>query len=123
MIKNEPQRGFVHLPAANKWKSLGLNCFQFNSKANFLFLLFLISLESHYALSGVTLSSPYTISFLFFIRTMKDLTQRRNPAAFPNNVDPSLPDFHGTLSVSTGEGTGNPLQYSCLEHPLDGGAW
>ena len=22
-----------------------------------------------------------------------------------------------------GEGNGNPLQYSCLEHPMDGGAW
>ena len=22
-----------------------------------------------------------------------------------------------------GEGTGNPLQYSCLETPMDGGAW
>ena len=22
-----------------------------------------------------------------------------------------------------GEGTGTPLQYSCLEHPMDGGAW
>ena len=24
---------------------------------------------------------------------------------------------------SSGEGTGNPLQYSCLENPMDGGAW
>ena len=23
----------------------------------------------------------------------------------------------------TGEGNGNPLQYSCLENPMDGGAW
>ena len=22
-----------------------------------------------------------------------------------------------------GEGDGNPLQYSCLENPMDGGAW
>ena len=22
-----------------------------------------------------------------------------------------------------GEGNGTPLQYSCLEHPMDGGAW
>ena len=22
-----------------------------------------------------------------------------------------------------GEGNGNPLQYSCLENPLDGGSW
>ena len=24
---------------------------------------------------------------------------------------------------SPGEGTGNPIQYSCLENPIDGGAW
>ena len=24
---------------------------------------------------------------------------------------------------STGEGNGNPLQYSCFENPMDGGAW
>ena len=27
------------------------------------------------------------------------------------------------LERSPGEGDGNPLQYSCLENPMDGGAW
>ena len=27
------------------------------------------------------------------------------------------------LGRSPGEGHGNPLQYSCLENPMDGGAW
>ena len=27
------------------------------------------------------------------------------------------------MHVCTGEGNGNPLQYSCLENPRDGGAW
>ena len=27
------------------------------------------------------------------------------------------------LGRSLGEGNGNPLQYSCLENPMDGGAW
>ena len=26
------------------------------------------------------------------------------------------------LEISSGEGNGNPLQYSCLENPMDGGA-
>ena len=30
--------------------------------------------------------------------------------------------FHFSLSYS-GEGNGNPLQFSCLENPRDGGAW
>ena len=25
--------------------------------------------------------------------------------------------------LKTGEGNGTPLQYSCLENPVDGGAW
>ena len=30
-----------------------------------------------------------------------------------------------SVSISTefGEGNGTPLQYSCLENPMDGGAW
>ena len=37
-----------------------------------------------------------------------------------NVGDPSLiPD----LGRSSGEGNGNPLQYSCLENPMDGGSW
>ena len=27
------------------------------------------------------------------------------------------------MHASIGEGNGNPLQYSCLENPRDGGAW
>ena len=27
------------------------------------------------------------------------------------------------LIVNSGEGNGTPLQYSCLENPMDGGAW
>ena len=27
------------------------------------------------------------------------------------------------LGRSSREGNGNPLQYSCLENPMDGGAW
>ena len=37
-----------------------------------------------------------------------------------NAGDPgSIPE----LGRSSGEGNGNPLQYSCLENPMDGGAW
>ena len=27
------------------------------------------------------------------------------------------------LDNETGEGNGTPLQYSCLENPMDGGSW
>ena len=29
----------------------------------------------------------------------------------------------GVSSILLGEGNGTPLQYSCLENPMDGGAW
>ena len=29
----------------------------------------------------------------------------------------------GKLNLIIGEGNGTPLQYSCLENPMDGGAW
>ena len=28
-----------------------------------------------------------------------------------------------TVLINVGEGNGTPLQYSCLENPMDGGAW
>ena len=37
-----------------------------------------------------------------------------------NAGDPSLILGSGR---SLGEGNGNPLQYSCLENPMDSGAW
>ena len=33
------------------------------------------------------------------------------------------PDLIPKSRRSPGEGNGNPLQYSCLENPMDGGAW
>ena len=32
-------------------------------------------------------------------------------------------NFMKYLSSNYGEGNGTPLQYSCLENPMDGGAW
>ena len=37
-----------------------------------------------------------------------------------NAADPGLIPESGK---SPGEGNGNPLQYSCLENPMDGEAW
>ena len=31
--------------------------------------------------------------------------------------------FDAQLALKGGEGNGNPFQYSCLENPVDGGAW
>ena len=34
-----------------------------------------------------------------------------------------LREIYRRLLLSNGEGDGTPLQYSCLENPMDGGAW
>ena len=31
--------------------------------------------------------------------------------------------YKATCRAYSGEGNGTPLQYSCLENPMDGGAW
>ena len=54
--------------------------------------------------------------------------------AFQANIDPLGKQNHYIDSTTTivyfctvtkllGEGSGTPLQYSCLENPMDGGAW
>ena len=49
---------------------------------------------------------------------------------FPGGSDGKVSVYNvGDLALipgsgrSPGEGNGNPLQYSCLENPMDGGAW
>ena len=51
-------------------------------------------------------------------------------AGFPGGSDGEAPVCNaGDLGLipglgrSPGGGNGNPLQYSCLENPMDGGAW
>ena len=44
------------------------------------------------------------------------------------NLNVNAVDIRDTSSIpglgkSPGRGYGNPLQYSCLENPMDGGAW
>ena len=34
-----------------------------------------------------------------------------------------IPHFLNAIVNIIGEGNGTPLQYSCLENPMDGGAW
>ena len=42
--------------------------------------------------------------------------------SFNNVFEVEVSSFNKS-SILTGEGNGTPLQYSCLENPMDGGAW
>ena len=53
-----------------------------------------------------------------------------DPGDFPGGSDGKESAYNvgdlGSIPVlgrSSGEGNGNPLQYSCLENPMDGRAW
>ena len=45
----------------------------------------------------------------------------RQPVHLAPSFDPQL--IKGEMLLYCGEGNGNPFQYSCLENPMDGGAW
>ena len=49
--------------------------------------------------------------YIFFYRVMSYFYNSQDLGSIPGS------------GRSPGEGNGNPLQYSCLENPMDGGAW
>ena len=67
----------------------------------------------------------YTLFYIIFItvsiRTSQGALVVENPPANAGGIRDagSIPG----LGRSPGGGNGNPLQYSCLENPMDRGAW
>ena len=56
----------------------------------------------------------------FFLLAPSDSVVKNLPA---NAGDPGDAGLIPGSGKSPGEGNGNPLQYSCLENPMDRGAW
>ena len=57
---------------------------------------------------------------------MPSLSSNDNPGGSDGKVsvyDAGDPGSIPGLGRSLGEGNGNPLQYNCLENPMDRGAW
>ena len=57
-------------------------------------------------------------------------TELNVPLGFPGGSDGKVSAYNAGnpgsipgLGGSPGEGNGNPFQYSCLENPMDRGAW
>ena len=71
------------------------------------------------------------VTALFFSKTLiNNWTQLSNYTHFPGGSDSKASAYNaGDLGSipgsgrSPGERKGNPLQYSCLENPMDRGAW
>ena len=60
----------------------------------------------------------------------KHLNRSLEKLDFPGGSDGKVSDYNSGDSGSIpgsgrspGEGNGSPLQYSCLENPMDGGTW
>ena len=53
--------------------------------------------------------------------------QLLNECKAPQYIRQMLTSMKGEINSNpvrvAGDGNGNPLQYSCLENPMDGGAW
>ena len=55
--------------------------------------------------------SKYSVGLPWWLSGKESACQAGDPGSIPG------------LGRSPGEGNGNPLQYSCLENPMDRGAW
>ena len=71
---------------------------------------------------SVVTSHEISLILIYFVINIKH--------TFPGGSDGKLSAYNvgdpGSipgLGRSPGEGNGNPLQYSCLENPMEGGAW
>ena len=86
----------------------------------------------HWHFSFIIISPSKEYSGLIFFRvdwfdllavqgTLKSLIQHHSSKA--SILRCSAFFYNPTLTSIQGEGNGNPLQYSCLENPMDRGAW
>ena len=46
-----------------------------------------------------------------------------SPRVAESDMTERLHFIMSSIEIMVGEGNGTPLQYSCLENPMDGGAW
>ena len=74
------------------------------------------------------LTPPTGPSETYFV--IEEFEFSRGALGFPGGLDSEESAFNARdmglipgLGRSPGEGNGNPLQYSCLENPMDSGAW
>ena len=72
----------------------------------------------------------FTIYIARFLIGTSHIYSTSSSSDFPGGSDAKASAYNaGDLGLipgsgrSSGEGNGNPLQYSCLENPMDRGAW
>ena len=78
--------------------------------------------------SGVPLPPPQNILWRSKLALVSSMTSMLSVSKILPPAWPYQSRFLGEISITsdiqmTGEGNGTQLQYSCLENPMDGGAW
>jgi len=65
------------------------------------------------------------MGFFFFCHMLQNFYESISPTVRPvqGGVARGVTGHLFNLNHCHGEGNGTPLQYSCLENPMDGGAW
>ena len=74
----------------------------------------------------VPLSHPYMTTGKTIVLTRWTFVDKAKPGGSDSKVSAYNAGDPGSIlgsGRSPGEGTGYPLQYSCLENPMDGGTW
>ena len=70
---------------------------------------------------SISTSNEYSGLISLRLTGLNFLQSKRLSRVFSHTTDQKHQFFSAQLSF--GEGNGNPLQYSCLENPMDRGAW
>ena len=80
-----------------------------------------VTQQQHHFLQGIFPAQGLNPGLLHLLRWQRGFPGGSDGKASARNAaDPGSVPGSGK---SPGEGNGNPLQHSCLEHPMDGGAW
>ena len=99
------------------------------------FIVIKFGLEYLFFRNSVQQNGKYILCTCFLLERMTDNygysdLNKSKKSDFPGGSDGEASVYNaGDLGLipgsgrSSGEGNGNPLQYSCLENPMDGGDW
>ena len=71
----------------------------------------------------VFFQEQHMISLLFSLYVVNHIDWLFDANPGINKLGCAVLSFLCIFTLSDGEGNGSPLQYSCLENPMDGGAW
>ena len=105
------------------------HCFCFGSASSFILKLFPSSILDTYQLGRVIIfqfhiSLPFhTVHGVLKAKILKWFAIPISSKPCFSELSTMTCPFWVALHSMAGEGNGTPLQYSCLENPMDGGAW